>query len=100
MTESERARLRAVTMSFATHMCEREQALWERFHANLARVEVAMADAARDPFVKGSTGQLTEHPGFRVAARCDELALRLYAKLTEGQDGLVSDAVAACQGRP
>ena len=42
-------------------------------------------------------GQLVEHPGFKVAARCDELALRLYAKLTEGQDGLLGDLAAACR---
>ena len=29
--------------------------------------------------------------------RCDELALRLYAKLTDGQDGLPGDLAAACR---
>ena len=83
VTEAERAELRSVALGFVQHVCGREEALWARFHANLARAEAAMAEAIEEPFVKGSTGQLVEHPGFKVAARCDDLALRLYAKLTE-----------------
>ena len=79
------------------HVCEREQALWARFDENLARADAAMAEAIQEPFVHGSTGQLVEHPGFKTAARCDELALRIYAKLTEGQDGLLADLAAACR---
>ena len=54
-----------------------------------------MAEAAKEPFVAGSTGQLTEHPGFKVAARCDELAVRLYRDLTAGQDEAIERLVAA-----
>jgi hypothetical protein len=36
-----------------------------------------------------------EHSGFKVAARCDELALRLYRALTEGQDEAIERLVAA-----
>ena len=54
-----------------------------------------MAEAAKEPFVAGSTGQLTEHPGWKVAARCDELALRLYRVLTEGQDEAIERMAAA-----
>ena len=54
-----------------------------------------MADAAKEPFVEGSTGQLTEHPGFKVAARRDELALRLYRVLTEGRDEAIERIAAA-----
>ena len=97
MTEAERAELRSVALSFMQHVCGREEALWARFDENLVRAEAAMALAVGEPFVKGSTRQLVEHPGFKVAARCDELALRLYAKLTEGQDGLVGDLSAACR---
>ena len=97
VTEAERAELRSVALGFVQHVCGREEALWARFHANLARAEAAMAEAIEEPFVKGSTGQLVEHPGFKVAARCDDLALRLYAKLTEGQDGLLGDLAAACR---
>jgi hypothetical protein len=50
-------------------LCGREQALWARFHANLARAETAMVEAVEEPFVKGSTGQLVEHPGLKMAAR-------------------------------
>ena len=97
MTDAERVELRSVALSFMQHVCRREQALWARFDANVARADAAMAEAIEEPFVQGSTGQLVEHPGFKTAARCDELALRLYAKLTEGQDGLLADLAAACR---
>ena len=54
-----------------------------------------MAEAAKEPFVAGSTGQLTEHPGFKVAARCDELAIGCTA-LTTGQDDFIERLLTAC----
>jgi hypothetical protein len=38
---------------------------------------------------------LAEHPGFRVAARCDELALRLDRTLSDRQDELIARMAAA-----
>jgi hypothetical protein len=70
-----------VVAGFMVVQIDREEALWARFRDNLAKAESASAEAAKEPFVKGSTGQLTEHPGFKIAARCDELALRLYREL-------------------
>jgi hypothetical protein len=93
--ELERADLRVIELAFIATLSERESALWSRFTENLARADEAMAEAAKQPFVAGSTGQLTEHPGFKVAARCDELALRLYRVLTEGQDEAIERMAAA-----
>lgn len=55
--------------------------LVERFVRNLSTADAAMADALAEPFVAGSTGQLTEHPGFKVASRCDGNALSLARQL-------------------
>ncbi len=41
----------------------------------------ALETAGLEPFVAGSTGQLTEHPGFKVAARCDGVAISLARQL-------------------
>ena len=90
MTELERYEMLEVATGFVTVAAERELGLWSRFSENLKTAEAAKAEAAKDPFVEGSTGQLTEHPGFKVAARCDELALRLYRELTAGQDELIA----------
>ena len=87
--------LRKIEAAFVATICKREAALWSRFTENLARADAATAEAAKEPFVAGSTGQLTEHPGFKVAARCDELALRLYRALTEGQDEAIEKMAAA-----
>lgn len=89
LAELESVDLCKIELAFITTVSERELALWERFTANLAKADAAMAEAAKEPFVAGSTGQLTEHPGFKVAARCDELALRLYRVLTDGQDEVI-----------
>ena len=51
----------------------------DRFVSNLQAAEELMADALEEPFVKGSTGQTTEHPGFKVATRCDAQAVS-YAR--------------------
>ena len=95
LAELESLDLRKIELAFIAGMAERELALWSRFTENLARAHAAMAEAAKVPFVAGSTGQLTEHPGFKVAARCDELALRLYRELTEGQDEAIERMAAA-----
>jgi hypothetical protein len=47
------------------------------------------------PVRSSSTGQPAEHPGFKVAARCDELALRLYGELMADADELVDKIAAA-----
>lgn len=86
MNELDHVDPRLIELALVANVAERESALWSRFTENLARADAAMAEAAEEPFVAGSTGQLTEYPGFKVAARCDELALRLYRALTEGQD--------------
>lgn len=75
----------AVVAGYTEHMVARESSLWRRFTANLEAAEKAMEAARAEPFVTGSTGQPVEHPGFKTAARCDELALKLYRVLTEGQ---------------
>lgn len=66
--------------------------------ANLSVAEEAMGEARRNPWVKGSTGQLREHPGFAVAARCDEQALRLYRELTGGLDELLASLADLLRG--
>ena len=95
LAELEQMDPRRIELAFIAGMAERELALWSRFTENLARADAAMAEAAKEPFVAGSTGQLTEHPGFKIAARCDELALRLYRVLTEGQDDFIERMAAA-----
>lgn len=55
--------------------------LVDRLVTNLRVADEAMVEAEADPFVKGSTGQLTEHPGFKVAARCDGTAISLARQL-------------------
>src|SRR5687768_8400587 len=54
-----------------------------RYQANLWAAASALDAARRDPWVQGSTGQRKAHPGFAVAARCDELALRYARELGE-----------------
>ena len=53
----------------------------DRLVQNLRAADEAMALAEATPFVEGSTGQLTEHPGFKVAARCDGQAISLARQL-------------------
>jgi hypothetical protein len=52
-----------------------------RLEANLEVAREAMDAAQADPWVTGSTGQAKADPGFAVAARCDEVALRLAVEL-------------------
>ena len=84
----------AAARGFIEHMVEREERLWSRFRANLEAAEEAMKAAEAEPFVVGSTGQPVEHPGFKTAARCDELALRLYKELTDGQVAAAAGIIA------
>jgi hypothetical protein len=55
--------------------------LTARLDANLRAAQAAMDAAQAEPWVTGSTGQPKAHPGFAVAARCDEVALRLAVEL-------------------
>jgi hypothetical protein len=59
------------------------QDLERRYRANLRAAAAALAAARREPWVAGSTGQRKAHPGFAVAARCDELVLRFAQELEE-----------------
>jgi hypothetical protein len=67
----------------------REQGTWddadapvlERVILNRQAAERAHAEAAAEPWVTGSTGQLVAHPGFAVAARCDQVAVSLARQL-------------------
>ena len=65
LAELEQVDVRKIELAFIAGVAERELALWSRLTENLARAEAAMADAAKEPFVAGSTGQLTEHPASR-----------------------------------
>ena len=54
-----------------------------------------MKAAEAEPFVVGSTGQTRRSiPGSKTAARCDELALKLYRELTDGQVAAAAGVVA------
>jgi hypothetical protein len=55
--------------------------LLERLVANLLVAEAAMQEAAGEITVKGQKGSPAAHPGFGVAAKCDEVALRIAAEL-------------------
>lgn len=55
--------------------------LLSRMIDNRIHAENALDVAAKEPFVEGSTGQLTEHPGFKIAARCDGVAISLARQL-------------------
>lgn len=58
-----------------------EAKLLERMVLNLLHAEASMAEAAKEPFVQGSQGQLVAHAGFAIAARCDERALTTARQL-------------------
>ena len=59
-----------------------------RFEANVAVAHETLRAALADPWVKGSTGQKVAHPGFSVAAKCDEVALRLAAEVRAARRGV------------
>ena len=58
-----------------------DRALVDRLVTNLRLAEEASAMAEAEPFTKGSRGQLVEHPGFRIAARCDTYAIQASRQL-------------------
>ena len=53
----------------------------DRMILNLIEAESALEVARRDPIQLGPRGQNVEHPGFRIAARCESTALAIAAKL-------------------
>ena len=58
-----------------------ETELTDRLVLNLIEADRALTDARKDPIQTGSRGQLVEHPGFRIAARCESTALAIATKL-------------------
>jgi len=98
MTDANRNDLLELSASLIEVASGRELALAERLQANLETAAEAMAAARAEPYVEGSTGQLRAHPGFSVAARCDEIASRLYGQLTADQGELL-ERVGAELGR-
>src|SRR4051794_9255929 len=57
--------------------------LQQRYEANLAAADRTLKAAQREAWVKGSAGQRRAHPGFAIAAKCDELVLRYQERLEE-----------------
>lgn len=53
----------------------------DRLVQNLRTAALHMKLADAEPLVEGSTGQLTEHPSYKVAARCDNTAVSLARQL-------------------
>ncbi len=58
-----------------------EVELVDRLILNLLEAETALKVAAKEPYISGSRDQITEHPGFRIAARCESTALAIATKL-------------------
>jgi len=56
MNELDHVDPRLIELALVAKVAERESALWSRFTENLARADAAMAEAAEEPFVAGSTG--------------------------------------------
>lgn len=74
-------KLHAGALASIDNPTEADRRLVDRFVENLEVAATAAEDAKAEPYVKGSTGQMTEHPGFKVAARCDAQALSLARQL-------------------
>lgn len=55
--------------------------LVDRLVVNLRLAEEMTELAEAQPLIEGSTGQLREHPGFQVAARCDSQAVSFARQL-------------------
>ena len=53
----------------------------DRMILNLIEAETALKVAAKEPYITGSRDQVTEHPGFRIAARCESTAIAIATKL-------------------
>ena len=64
-----------------------EVELVDRMILNLIEAETALKVAAREPYITGSRDQVTEHPGFRIAARCEGTALAIATKLGVLENG-------------
>lgn len=75
-----------------TDLDREERRLQARLDANLTAAEAALKEATKSPTVTGSQGQARPHPGFGIAAQCDELAMRLHARLTELRERREKDA--------
>jgi hypothetical protein len=58
-----------------------EVELVDRLILNLIEAEAALKIASANPYTAGSRDQVTEHPGFRIAARCESTALAIASKL-------------------
>jgi hypothetical protein len=58
-----------------------ETELVDRLILNLIEADAAMKEARTDPIQTGPRGQSVEHPGFRIAARCESTALAIANKL-------------------
>lgn len=56
-------------------------ALLDRLVLNLREAEGMLAAAAGEPFVAGSTGQMTAHPGWGAARGCEASALAAARQL-------------------
>ena len=66
---------------------ETDAALLERMLLHRAAAVDALEAAQASPWIPGSAGQLTAHPGFAVAARCESVALALAKQLDLGPLG-------------
>lgn len=85
-----------------------ETELVDRMILNLIHAENAMRLASEQPLVIGSRDQEVEHPGFKIAARCDGAALSIAKQLgvvnaveaeAEVQQSEVEDELAAVRAR-
>ena len=56
-------------------------AMRAQMRAHLEAGAEALEAARAEPFVTGSRGQLAEHPGFAVAARSHDVAVRFARQL-------------------
>ena len=73
--------LRADALASLDEPTKADLRLLDRFVQNLQSADEVHTEATAEPFVEGSTGQITEHPGFKVAARCDGTALSIARQL-------------------
>lgn len=58
-----------------------DRVMIQRFVANLRLADRASAMADAEPLITGTKGQLIEHPGFRLAARAQKVALTIGRQL-------------------
>ena len=79
--------------------------LLERLRANLAQAKAAMEAAQADPFPVTGSGYVREHPGFAVASRCDDAAVKIARQLRLAGEELPAEVEnpfdeLAARGRP